>query len=45
MSTAAAAAAMLDYATVGEAIETAQIYGLQLSLAASETKVAYGTGV
>lgn len=42
---AAAAAALQDYASVGEAIETAQIYGLQLSLAASETKVAYGTAL
>ena len=36
---AAAAAARGDYATVGEAVEVAQMYGLRLYLAPSETKV------
>jgi hypothetical protein len=41
MGKAAAAATRGDYASVGEAVELAQVYGLRLYLAPSDIKVAF----
>ena len=39
---AVASAALLDYAAVGHAVETAKLFGLDMNLAPSEVKVVYG---